>query len=57
MNILKISIIQILFLVIVSLGALMGGDKITSCIAGLYAIPYVLMVISFAPEIIENEKY
>jgi hypothetical protein len=57
MNILKISIIQILFLVIVSLGALMSGDKITSCIAGLYAIPYVLMVISFAPEIIENEKY
>ena len=49
MTLIKITLIQILVLILISFGALVDGEMFWSCFAGLYAIPYVLILIHFAP--------
>lgn len=49
MILIKITIVQIVVLVLISFGALIDGEVFWSCFAGLYAIPYVLILINFSP--------
>lgn len=49
MTLIKITLLQILALVLISFGALIDGEIFWSCFAGLYAIPYVLILIHFSP--------
>lgn len=55
MTLVKITLIQILMLVLISFGALIDGEMFWSCFTGLYAIPYVLILIHFAPDLLRGE--
>ena len=54
MTLIKITLIQILVLVLISFGALIDGEMFWSCFAGLYAIPFVLMLIQFTPDLMRG---
>ncbi len=47
--------IQILVLVFISFGALIDGEIFWSCFAGLYAIPFFLMLIQFTPDLMRGD--
>lgn len=55
MNIVRITLIQMLALIIASFCALIDGDLFWSCFYGLYAIPMVLMLIHFTPKLMRGE--
>ena len=55
MNLIRITLIQILVLIFISFGALIDGEMFWSCFAGVYAIPFVLMLIQFAPDLMRGE--